>query len=369
MGSGWLTAKWWLFERTFMTPRILMLGWGFPPNVTGGLDTWVGEVFEAFEARDDAELEVLLPAEYAPKDRDGIHSVPTGDGDITTRIGRMGDRFVELAEESDIAHTNDWFGYGPGLRAKRETDAIWVSAFHSLSSDRNINQPEREVETERRVARQSDVLISVSDLTRRDVLKLYGADSHVVHNGFSEIDATGAKIKDELGIDGPMLFFVGRHTDQKGITHLLYAMKKLRDTDATLVLGGSGHQTKHLKMFAELLGISDRVIFAGYIDESDLGNYYAAADVFVSPSRAEPFGLTITEALSANCQVVATESGVGETLPDGCLIDVTTHSDSIASGIERALARKGPPEYEPRTWDEVADDLLSVYQTAIDERQ
>ena len=119
-----------------MTPRILMLGWGFPPNVTGGLDTWVGEVFEAFEDREDADLELLLPAEYAPGDREGIHSVPTGEGDITSRIGRMSDRFVELAADSDIAHTNDWFGYGPGLRAKRETDV-------SLAVVGSQHQPDR----------------------------------------------------------------------------------------------------------------------------------------------------------------------------------------------------------------------------------
>ena len=349
-----------------MNPRILMLGWGFPPNVTGGLDTWVGEVFEAFEQRDDAELELLLPGEYAPEDRDGIHSVPTGDGDIITRVGRMSDKFVELAEDVDIAHTNDWFGYGPGLRAKRETDAKWVSEFHSLSSDRNINPPEREVETERRVANQSDGLICVSDLTRQDVLELYGADSHVVHNGFSALGTTGHDVKAELGIDGPMLLFVGRHTDQKGISHLLYAMDKIKNTDATLVLGGSGHQTEHLRMFTELLGLSDRIKFAGYIAEENLGDYYAAADVFISPSRAEPFGLTITEALAAGAQVVATPSGVRETLPDGCLIEVTTHSDSIAKGIDEALAREGPPEYEPRTWDEVADDLIEVYNTILD---
>jgi len=198
-----------------MDPRILMLGWGFPPNVTGGLDTWVGEVFEAFEPK-DAELQLLLPSEYAPEDREGIHSAPTGEGDIITRVGRMSDTFVELAEDADIAHTNDWFGYGPGLRAKRETDATWVSAFHSLSSDRNINPPEREVETERRVAQQSDVLISVSDITRQNVLELYEADSHVVHNGFSSLDTTGFDVKADLGIEGPMLLFVGRHTDQKG---------------------------------------------------------------------------------------------------------------------------------------------------------
>jgi glycosyltransferase involved in cell wall biosynthesis len=163
-----------------------------------------------------------------------------------------------------------------------------------------------------------------------------------------------------------MLFFVGRHTDQKGITHLLYAMRKLGATDATLVLGGSGHQTEHLKMFTELLGIDDRVQFAGYIPEEELGDYYEAADVFISPSRAEPFGLTITEALAAGSQVVATPSGVRETLPDGCLVEVTTHSDSIVEGIREALAREGPPEYEPRTWDEVADDLLAVYNDALE---
>ena len=348
-----------------MPPHVLTLGWGFPPNVTGGLDTYVAEVFHAFEEQ-GVEQDLLLPAEYAPDDYDNIHSVPTGDGDIISRVGEMGDKFVELAEAVDIAHTNDWFGYGPGLRVKRETDATWVSSFHSLSSDRNINPPEREVETEQRVADQADVLISVSDIVRQDVLDLYGADSHVVHNGFTSIEPSGKDIKRELGIDGPMLFFVGRHTDQKGITHLLYAMRKLDDTEATLVLGGSGHQTEHLKMFAELLGIDDRVQFPGYIAEEELGDYYEAADVFVSPSRAEPFGLTITEALAAGAQVVATPSGVRETVPDDCLVEVTTHSDSIADGIREALAREGEPEYEPRTWDEVADDLLDVYTQAME---
>lgn len=348
-----------------MAPSVLTLGWGFPPNVTGGLDTYVAEVFRAFE-RKGIEQKLLLPAEYAPDDHDDIYSVETGDGDIISRVGRMGDKFVELAETVDIAHTNDWFGYGPGLRVKRETDATWVSSFHSLSTDRNINPPEREVETEQRVADQADVLISVSDIVRQDVLELYGADSNIVHNGFTSVEEGDTDVRSELGLDGPMLFFVGRHTDQKGITHLLYAMRKLGETDATLVLGGSGHQTEHLKMFAELLGIEDRIKFVGYIPEEDLGDYYEAADVFISPSRAEPFGLTITEALAAGCQVVATPSGVRETLPDGCLVEVTTHSDSIVEGIREALAREGAPEYEPRTWDEVADDLLSVYSDALD---
>jgi starch synthase len=169
-------------------------------------------------------------------------------------------------------------------------------------------------------------------------------------------------VRDSLGIDGEMLFFVGRHTDQKGISHLLYAMKKLRGRDVTLVIGGSGHQTEQLKRFAELLGIEQRVAFVGYVPESELGDYYAASDAFVSPSFSEPFGITITEALEAGTQVVSTRCGAGEILPEGCLIEVTPDSESIVDGLTAALNRESLPEYERRDWSEVARDTLAVYE-------
>ena len=348
-----------------MPPKVLLLGWGYPPNITGGLDTAIAGLYEELAPRDDVEVELVLPAEFAPEDRPGIHGVPTGEGGIFTRVARLASAFSKRASDADIVHTNDWFGYEPGSRASVAHDVEWVTTFHSLSVDRNVTPPEREVRIEQRIANRADELVAVSEFTRGRIREEFDADARVIYNGFTRVEPTGRDLKAELDIDGEMLFFVGRHTDQKGISHLLYAMQKVQNTDATLVLGGSGHQTEHLKMFAELLGITDRVEFAGYIPEEKLGDYYAAADVFISPSRAEPFGLTITEALAAGAQVVATESGVRETLPEGCLVEVTTNSDSIAHGIDEALAREGPPEYEPRTWDEVAADLLAVYNSAL----
>ncbi len=344
-----------------MPPRVLMLGWGFPPNVAGGLDTHVGALFNGLEET-DIEIELLLPAEYAPEGRENIVGVPTGDGDIVTRIGRISKRFAERASEFDIVHTHDWFGYGPASRAKQQTDVTWVTTFHSLSSDRNIDPPQRELETERRVTDRSDHLLSVSHLLARNLKEEYGGESTVIHNGFSTPDTTGRDYKQELGIDGPMLLYVGRHTDQKGIAHLLYAIKKLRDPEVTLVIGGKGHLTDQLERFAELLGVEDQVIFAGYVPEEALGDYYASADVFVSPSLAEPFGITITEALEVGTQVVATECGVAEILPDDCLVEVEPDSDSIADGIEEALSRDGPPQYERRGWDEVVEETAEYYR-------
>ncbi|QPV62519.1 glycosyltransferase family 4 protein [Halosimplex litoreum] len=350
-----------------MVPRVLMLGWGFPPNVSGGLDTAVGELVDRFDTRDDVAVELVLPAEYAPEGRENIHGVPTGDGDVSTRINRLAGEFVDYAADADIVHTHDWFGYGPGSRAQATHDAEWVTTFHSLTTDRNRQPPDREVETEQRIVDRADELIAVSDLVRRNIVHEYGGDARVVHNGFSSVEPTGRDLKAELDIDGPMLFFVGRHTDQKGISHLIYALSKLRRADATLVLGGTGHLTEELKEFVDLLDLNDQVEFVGYVPEPELGDYYASADLFVSPSLAEPFGITIVEALSVGTRVVASESGAAEVLPDDCVVEVETDSDSIADGIDEALAADTPLEYEERTWETVADEHVAFYEEILEE--
>jgi len=338
-----------------------MLGWGFPPNITGGLDTVVGELYEQLEPRDDVQFELVLPDEYAPDDREGIHGVATGQGDIVTRIGRLAGDFADLAADADIIHTNDWFGYNPGSMATSDHDVEWVTTFHSLSADRNVNPPDREVRTEQRVANRSDHLVAVSEFTKDRIKEQYDADSRVIYNGFTAVESTGRDLKEELDIDGKMLFFVGRHTDQKGISYLLYALSKLRRDDVTLVLGGSGHLTDQLRRFVELLGIEDQVIFEGYLPQEELGDYYASADLFVSPSLAEPFGITIVESLSVGTRVVACRSGAAELLPKDCVIEVTPDSDAIADGIEHALSLTSPIEYDERTWEEVANEHVEFY--------
>ncbi|MFB6173134.1 MAG: glycosyltransferase family 4 protein [Halobacteriales archaeon] len=347
-----------------MQPKVLMLGWGFPPNVTGGLDRVVARLFERLRDREEVGIELVLPAEYAP-DRDGIHGVATGSGDIITRIGRLAGEFVDRAADADIVHTHDWFGYNPGSRARSEHDVEWITTFHSLSSDRNLYPPEREVETEQRIVNRADHLIAVSNYTRRTVSAEYGGDPTVIHNGFPSVGTTGRDVKADLGIDGTMLFFVGRHTDQKGIAYLLYAASKLRRDDVSLVLGGSGHLTDQLERFAELLGIEDDVCFPGYIPDEELGDYYASADLFVSPSLSEPFGITVLEALSAGTRVVATECGAAELLPEDCLIRVDVDSEAIADGIEHALDLETPLEYEERSWGTVADEHVAFYRDVL----
>jgi glycosyltransferase involved in cell wall biosynthesis len=348
-----------------MVPSVLMLGWGFPPNVSGGLDTAVGELYEQFRTRDGVEVDLVLPAEFAPDDRRGIHGVPTGEGGVRDRINRLTDEFVDNAAAADIVHTHDWFGYGPGSRAQATHDVEWVTTFHSLSSDRNRHPPRREVETEQRIVDRADRLVAVSDLVRRNLDHEYGGDATVIYNGFSTVESTDRDVKTELGIDGHVLFFIGRHTHQKGIDHLLYAMETLRRDDVTLVVGGRGHLTERLESFVDLLDIGGSVEFVGYVPEDELGDYYASADAFVSPSLAEPFGITIVEALSVGTRVVACESGAAEVLPENCIVEVEPDSRSIADGIDEVFASNAAVEYDDRSWATVADEHVNFYERVL----
>ncbi len=330
-----------------------MVGWGYPPDIEGGLDIHVAKLFEQLD------VELALPAENAP-DEEGVISVEVESEDMLSMSTDLSRELVELAKDYDIIHTHDWFGAETGLKAKKYSDTKWVSTFHSLASGRTRNPNHRIENLERAMAERSDASLAVSQKLAEEVESRFDSRPEVVHNGFSRVETNGRDVKEELGIDN-MVFYVGRHAEQKGVEHLIYGFSKL-DTDATLVIGGEGHMTDALKEFVHILDIEDQVIFTGFIPDEELGDYYKASDVFVSPSINEPFGLTVTEALEAGTPVVATKSGAEEVLPQDAIIRVEPDSDSIKQGVEKALEMDGLPEFESRGWEEVAEEIQQIYR-------
>ncbi len=342
-----------------MEEKILMLGWGYPPEIDGGLDIHVARLFEELRAL-GLDVDLALPADRAPE-KEGIISLDAGEGDMMEQVRNLSGEFVELAKDYDIVHTHDWFGAEPGLKAKKYSDVKWVATFHSLSSQRSRKPSHRIEEMERGMIERADSVIAVSEMLAREVEEKYELKPEVIHNGFSKAEVKGRDVKEELGID-TMIFYVGRHAEQKGLEHLVYGFSKfLKNNSGKLVLGGDGHMRQALEEFVELLGIQENVVFAGFIPEEELGDYYASADVFVSPSINEPFGLTVTEAVNAGTPVVATRNGAEEILPSNSVVQVKPESDSICEGIRRALDRE-TPDFSSRSWEEVAEETLELYR-------
>lgn len=339
--------------------KILIVGWGYPPKIDGGLDIAVKELFEGLREK-NIEVDLILPADRAPE-KENIIPIEV-EGDMFSKAEKLSRKAAEKSSNYDVIHTHDWFGAEAGFKASKYSDVKWICTFHSLSSSRSRTPSEKLEKLEEIGLKKSDQAIAVSDKLAGEIEDKYGERPLTVYNGFSEV-----KDQKEInfGVDKPVFFYVGRHAEQKGLEHLLYGFKKyLKDNEGLLVLGGDGHLKDSLEDFVEILGIEENVRFEGFIPDRELGGYYSAADVFVSPSINEPFGLTISEALNVGTPVMCTESGINELLPSEAVTLVEPNSDSIAKGLEKSL-KKDSIEVGGRSWDEMVNDYIEIYSDLI----
>jgi glycosyltransferase involved in cell wall biosynthesis len=138
------------------------------------------------------------------------------------------------------------------------------------------------------------------------------------------------------------ILHVGRLIPRKGIDRLLRAVGAIADASLRLMLVGSGPEEPCLRTLALQLGILDRVVFEGFVDQPDLPARYAAADVFAMPTLDDPFGMVLLEAAASGLPLVASPlAGASLDLVEegrsGFLAD--PHDTAAWSDALRALAR------------------------------
>ena len=226
----------------------------------------------------------------------------------------------------DIIHSHYWLS---GLAAAVIRDS-WniplISTFHTLAKTKLRARP-GEQESEERIFHEklvmniSDGILVLSEGEASDIENLYefksgkidvisaGVDTEMFH----PMSKKEAKVK--LGInDIDTLLYVGRIEPIKGLDLLLDTVALLaKSRDIQLyVVGGSlekDPELDRLKKKTADLGLDNRVVFKGSVDQDTLKHYYSASDVFVLPSFYESFGLVALEAMSCGLPVVASRVG------------------------------------------------------------
>ena len=172
---------------------------------------------------------------------------------------------------------------------------------------------------ERAVLHGAAAVVATSDWTRRRLLDLYALPAdriHVAEPGVDEADlAPGTPA-------GGALLCVAAVIARKGQDLLLDALATLTDLSWECVCVGNLDRdpafVAALRRRAAEIGLSGRVVFAGPRTGLDLDRSYAGSDLLVLASRAEPYGMVVTEALSRGLPVVAAEvGGVPEALGHG----------------------------------------------------
>ncbi len=153
------------------------------------------------------------------------------------------------------------------------------------------------------------------------------------------------------GIETPesYIFALSRIDSNKGLDYLIKAFALVKEkSNAVLVIGGGSKNPKthevdvknSLLDLVDSLGLNDRVMFTGYVRDEDLDTYYRNARVFVLPSKYEPFGMTVLEAMACGTSVVATGYGglrhVLTNRRDSLLVD-PSKTDELAAAIIEVL--------------------------------
>jgi glycosyltransferase involved in cell wall biosynthesis len=117
-----------------------------------------------------------------------------------------------------------------------------------------------------------------------------------------------ARIRAELGLPDRYVLFAGRLVEAKGLTDLVQALDLLGDSAPPVVVAGTGPLEAELR-------IAPTVRLLGFQPSERLIDLYALAAVTVVPSRSEPWGVVVAEALACSCPVIATDAvGAAEDL-------------------------------------------------------
>lgn len=173
---------------------------------------------------------------------------------------------------------------------------------------------------ERRTFQNSRKIIANSNFVKNDIIKHYGIEPSkivVVYNGVSANMLDEAECKEavcsEFGIsqDKKIILFVGSGFVRKGVAEFLELLSKLGRDDYAAVIVGKEKKMSAYQKKAKELGVN--AIFTGA--RSDADRFYAASDIFLFPTRYEPFSNVCLEAMAGGCAVITTtQNGASEAL-------------------------------------------------------
>ena len=237
----------------------------------------------------------------------------------------------------DVAHTHTWYVSMAGLLAKKLYNIPFVLTTHSLEPLRAWKAEQLGTGyamsswMEKIAMLDADAIIAVSNGTKDDILRAYPVDPervHVIYNGidlnqYQKTDETSALIAHGVDLSLPYVLFVGRITRQKGVTHLVDALRFL-PPDTQVVLCAGAPDTPEIaaelqRKVAQARAFNPRVIWIEkMLAKQEAIQLYSHATVFCCPSVYEPFGIINLEAMACKAAVVASATGgIKEVVVDG----------------------------------------------------
>ncbi|MEV5145364.1 glycogen synthase [Streptomyces sp. NPDC052727] len=379
--------------------RVGLLTREYPPDVYGGAGVHVEFLARELTALVDLEVHCWGEGRGVGVVRHRPWSVLDGSNDALRTFS------VDLAmaaalEGRELVHSHTWYANLAGHVAKLLYGIPHVVTAHSLEPLRPWKAEQLgggyalSGWAERTAIEAADAVIAVSGAMRDDILACYPALDpdrvHVVHNGidtrlYRPDPGTDALTRHGIDPTRPYVLFVGRITRQKGVPHLLRAVRDI-DPGAQVVLCAGAPDTPEIdrefqELFEELRRVRAGVFWIPQmLPRTEVIQLLTHAAVFACPSVYEPLGIVNLEAMACGTPVVASRvGGIPEVVDDGrtgLLVDV---DDDFEPGLARALDTVlGDPEAARRMgeagraravgefgWDAVARRTAGLYEEIV----
>ena len=324
--------------------RALILTNEYPPEIYGGAGIHVAELTR--HLRDLIEVDVrtfgTLTEEQPGWRVQGYrpaHDAGALEGHLRPMIEALSRDLSMLADpiDADVVHVHTWYTHLAGTLARLTYGIPLVLTVHSLEPLRPWKREQLgggyavSSWVERQAIEAADAVVAVSNGTRADVLRLFDVREdrvHVIHNGIDPAFYRPDPATDALearGIDRsvPYVLFVGRITRQKGIVHLVRAIRHLDPGIGVVLCAGQPDTPEIEREMTDGVRAAQaerpNVVWIGeMVSREEVRQLYSHAAVFCCPSVYEPFGIINLEAAACETPVVASAvGGIPEVVVDG----------------------------------------------------
>ena len=236
-------------------------------------------------------------------------------------------------------------------------------------------------------------VLCVSEATRQDVLEFFDVDPLrvlVARHGVNtrrfrpvREEEKLAEVRQRLNLPTEFFLALGTLEPRKNLESLVRALARLHkmvpDAPKLVCAGAAGFQTSTLWHAVKELGLTQSVLFPGFVRDGDLPALYSMALALVVPSHDEGFGMTVLEAMACGTPVVASDcAGLREAGGEVALYVPANSPERMAEAmrglalslIQRArLSREGLQHVLAYSWRDAARQTLAAYEMVERERK